>query len=117
MLNTFLFFCVEIYSGVICALEKGVNSINSDTPEVGVMIANMLSNSDMLLDGDLFNNIQKENIKNLVKEYKPFLHPGFKFRYECSQLLLAIPHNIPNNSLSILWSNANEWTPLIERRN
>lgn len=61
--------------------------------------------------------IKAETSKNLALHYGRELFPDWPLGYEDNQLLLAFHHNIPDNSLPILWfdEGSQAWSPIFPR--
>jgi len=103
----------QVYYCVLTAFEKGKLFIESDV-SIPVMFGYLYEKNQQVKDGNLFENDDKEKIIKLVDAYAPKLS-DYSWGYDDCQLLVAFESNIPNNSLSILWSDQG-WKPLIERR-
>lgn len=115
--------CRAIY----CALygvDKGIENVRKNGNYECVIVANLIrekdrvfsSGSSLLLDVD-----KRKKIMNIAKKYGKDLYPKHPLGYENSQLLITFPHNVPNNTLPIIWagpaseSNADYWEPLVPR--
>ena len=63
------------------------------------------------------DSIDKTISEQLAHGYGMELCPGYPLGYDDGQLLLAFHHNIPDNSLPILWYDENQppWSPIFPR--
>ena len=102
----------QIHYCVLTAFEKGKSYIEEET-KIPVVFGYKYGKKQQVRDGDIFDTDDKDKIKTLVEKYSPN-EPEFSWGYDDCQLLVALESNIPNNSLSILWSEKN-WTPLLKR--
>jgi hypothetical protein len=104
----------RIYYCVLTAFDKGVKKIEEQT-KIQTISAYLYEQSSMVIDGDLFNDIERKQIKSLIEKYHSRLPNKFLYGYDDCQLLVAFESNIPNNSISLLWGTEC-WTPLLERK-
>ena len=103
----------QIHYCVLTAFEKGKSFIENEV-NVSVTCGYLYEKNQQVKDGSIFSNDIKTKIIELVERYAP--EPlEYLWGYDECQLLIAFQNNIPNNSLSILWSDQ-AWTPLIERK-
>ena len=63
--------------------------------------------------------INKENIRNMCLKYGQVLCPDYPLGYGDCQLLIGFNHNIPDNTLPIIWGdeqyNNKKWAPIFKR--
>ncbi|MBM4056516.1 MAG: hypothetical protein FJ264_17990 [Planctomycetes bacterium] len=64
----------------------------------------------------------RKRLKKICKKYGNQLYPGHPLGYEDSQSLFVFPHNVPNNTLPIIWAGPDSesapgriWRPLWKR--
>jgi hypothetical protein len=115
----------NIIYGCLYGLESGIENIQNNSHFSKVLVANLLkdkdcaftSNSQIFPDTDL-----RKSIKRIATKYGKKIYPSGPIGYDDAGLLIAFPHNTPNNTLPIIWggveseSLADHWEPLIARR-
>jgi hypothetical protein len=104
----------RVYYCVLTAFDKGIEHIRNQTG-VQVICPQVYNKSWMVIDGDIFNSVEKTKIKSLVKKYSNRLPEQYLYGYDNCQLLIAFESNIPNNSISLLWASE-YWSPLFKRK-
>jgi hypothetical protein len=104
----------SIYYCVLAGFEEGIKKIIQRTG-IKVIFGHQYNTSSKVLDGELFSEEEKRQIKELINKYANRLPKDFLWGRDNCQLLIALESNVPNNSLAILWAS-HYWTPLIERK-
>lgn len=105
----------DIYYCVLTAFEKGIKKIEEKTKIKTIFGYLYEQEAHQVREGKLFNEKDKAEVEKLMKKYESRLPHDYIWGYDDSQLLVAFQGNIPNNSISILWSDKG-WTPLIRRK-
>jgi hypothetical protein len=59
--------------------------------------------------------ISKDTARAIAESYGRRLEPAIPLGYADNQLLLAFHHNTPDNTLPIMWSDTNGWSPVFRR--
>jgi hypothetical protein len=104
----------KLYYCSLVAFEDGIKKVEKDS-NVKVICGRKYEPSSKVLEGDLFSDAEKDQIKNLVTKYSRRLPQEYLWGRDNCQLLVALESHIPNNSLAILWASK-YWSPLIERK-
>jgi hypothetical protein len=63
-------------------------------------------------------HIRKEFARQMCRQYGEKICPSYPLGYKDNQLLLGFHHNIPDNTLPIIWSkgtNEKKWSPIFTR--
>lgn len=105
------------------AHEKGLSNINSASPRVEVLAAEVLGGNHHFFSGTVLDQYRIDGLKNqLLAQYiaicEEFGLGSGKighFGYDDQALAYGFTHGTPNNSLPILWQDARGWTPLLHR--
>jgi hypothetical protein len=63
----------------------------------------------------VFEDGCREIAKEIFWKYGFRLEPKLPLGFREGQLLIAFDHNVPNNTLPVLWSSADNWFPLFKR--
>lgn len=58
---------------------------------------------------------KREKIKQMCLHYGKICHPEAPLGFGDGQLLVGFSHNIPDNTLPIIWSTENEWNGIFPR--
>ena len=63
------------------------------------------------------DGLKKDDAEGIVRHYGERLMPGHSLGYQDSQLLLGFTHNIPDNTLPIIWRESENphWRPIFPR--
>lgn len=99
-------------------LEKARNTEFDRVEAIHELQASELAFSDTsriyVVEG---NGISKENGLRMAQYYGELLAPGHALGYKNGQLLLGFEHNIPDNTLPIIWSSEGQfdWTAAFPR--
>ena len=59
---------------------------------------------------------RRASARKICELYGMRLAPDSPLGYGDAQLLIGFHHNVPDNTLPVVWSNAHGWQPLIKRR-
>lgn len=115
----------NIIYGCLYGLESGIENIQSNSHFSKVLVANLLKDKDCAFtsNSQVFPNAElRRSIKRIATKYGKKIYPSGPIGYDDAALLIAFPHNTPNNTLPIIWggveseSLADHWEPLIARR-
>ena len=63
----------------------------------------------------LFEDGCREIAKEIFRKYGSRLEPKLPLGFRDGELLIAFDHNVPNNTLPVLWSSTDNWFPLFKR--
>ena len=110
---------LNVFITTVCGLESGIDLARRSleslhytvTPYVPDDLTKCFSDSSSIFASES----ERHEAKKIAGKYGVKLLPDQPLGFNDGQLLLTFPHNCPNNSLPILWSNKNEWLPLFER--
>jgi len=107
----------KFYYLVLVANEKGISYILNKTglPVIPSVVLDrryeIFSNNSIYFTNDNF----KRKAAAMCKKYGESLLPGDGLGFNNSQLLIGFHHNVPDNTLPIIWSEENEWNPIFPR--
>lgn len=116
---------IEKYYITLFAFEEGLERVKTDAGFTRVISAKILSDeykafsprSHYFTDTDV-----RERLKGICAKYGKRLYPKHPLGYENSQSLLVFPHNVPNNTLPIIWAGPESeseegvvWKPVWKR--
>lgn len=111
--------------GCLYALDSGIRRIEEAGHFGKVLTATRLTEKDCAFTPVSRLRVDEESreiIKSIAKRYGDRIYPAGPLGYDGAGLLIAFPHNTPNNTLPIIWggveseSTADDWEPLIPRR-
>ena len=106
-------------------MEEGLERVKTDAGFTRVIPAKILSDeykafsprARYFTDPDV-----RERLKKICTKYGKRLYPEHPLGYEDSQSLLVFPHNVPNNTLPIIWAGPESeseegvvWKPVWKR--
>lgn len=107
------------------AMERGLEEVSNNAGFSSVYAAKVISEAERA-----FSNTSaffpesdvRERLELLARKYGDRLYPKHPLGYGDSQLLLAMHHGVPNNSLPIIWAGIRSesavdvpWEPLFKR--
>jgi hypothetical protein len=104
----------RIFYCSLTGFDEGIKKIIEQT-KISVLCGNIFDTHKIVIDGEIFSNEQKEEIKKLMEKYSKLLPHDYIWGKDDCQLLIMFEVNIPNNSLAILWASK-YWTPLKQRK-
>lgn len=58
---------------------------------------------------------ERVQAESTMRKHGMLLEPSFPLGFNDSQLLLGFFHNIPDNTLPVIWSTKSDWTPVFRR--
>ena len=120
---------VDKYYITLFAFEEGLKKVRANAGFTKVISADSLSVEDKAFspqshyfkgsdDPDI-----RERLKNICLKYGKRLYPAHPLGYDDSQSLLVFPHNVPNNTLPIIWAGPESesapgeiWKPVWKRK-
>lgn len=109
---------IKLYYMVLSALEIGLNKVKANTnfkiicPQIFGEEYRVFSNSSFIFPQEE----KKESAKKVCEFYGNNLEGGkYALGYKGSEALLGFHHNIPNNTLPVIWSDKKGWFPLFPR--
>lgn len=107
---------------VLVATEEGIASVREDTDFDNVSAVFELDGSYKCLGDNARqfasppDGIDRQVAHKLALEYGSLLWPEHPMGYKNSQLLMGFHHNVPDNSLPILWwDESDSWAPVLPR--
>lgn len=117
---------VEKYYLVLFAFEAGLEKVRKEARFKKVIAAKELSEEYKAFSpkSRYFSNAEvKKRLEGICRKYGDRLYPKNPLGYEDSQSLLVFPHNVPNNTLPIIWAGSFDsesapgvvWWPVWER--
>lgn len=116
---------INKYYVVLLALENGLNKVIKEAGFTQVIPAKALSEEYKAFSPKscYFKNAkQRERLKKICSKYGELLYKKYPLGYEDSQGLFVFPHNVPNNTLPIIWAGPESeskpgvlWKPLWKR--
>lgn len=109
---------IKLYYMALAALKKGVDNVEKYTnfkvicPEIFDEEYRVFSDKSFIFP----EKKKRESAKQVCKIYGEDLE-GKKYAlgYKDSEALIGFHHNIPNNTLPIIWSDKKRWFPLFSR--
>lgn len=112
------FHNIKLYYVALAALKGGVGNVEKNTdfevicPQIFDEEYRVFSNKSFIFP----EKKKRESAKQVCKIYGEDLE-GKKYAlgYKDSEALIGFHHNIPNNTLSIIWSDKKGWFPLFPR--
>ncbi|MGR3179968.1 MAG: phosphoribosyltransferase-like protein [Candidatus Anammoxibacter sp.] len=120
---------IETYYITLFAFEEGLKKVRANAGFTKVIPADTLSDEDKAFspqshyfkgsdDPDI-----KERLKRICMKHGKKLYPAHPLGYDDSQSLLVFPHNVPNNTLPIIWAGPESesepgviWKPVWKRK-
>jgi len=109
---------VDLYCLVLFAFQSAVEYIQENTP-FKVICVELLDERDRAFSPEcavFSDDEERRRTEEICRRHGEVLWPTNPLGYDNSQALIAFEHQIPNNSLPILWSNAKGWIPIFERK-
>ena len=116
---------IDKYYVVLLALENGLNKVIKESGFTQVIPAKVLSEEYKAFSPKscyFKNTKQRERLKEICSKYGERLYPEHPLGYDYSQGLFVFPHNVPNNTLPIIWAGPESesepgvpWKPLWKR--
>ncbi|OHB49230.1 MAG: hypothetical protein A2099_03905 [Planctomycetes bacterium GWF2_39_10] len=116
---------INKYYVVLLALKNGLNKVIKEASFTQVIPAKVLSEEYKAFSPKscyFKNTKQRERLKEICYKYGKLLYRDHPLGYEDSQGLFVFPHNVPNNTLPIIWAGPESeskpgvlWKPLWKR--
>lgn len=113
------------YYLALFAFEDGLKKVSEQAGFKKVIAAKTLKEEDKAFSSKsrYFSDPEvRERLKAICRKYGEKLYPGNPLGYEDSQSLLVFPHNVPNNTLPIIWAGPDSesevgevWSPVWKR--
>lgn len=111
------------YYLMLFGTTEGIATVRSSTAFDVVEAVVELDNSYKVFEGDRYflnapPSLSKADSKSICLKYGTKLLPPYPLGYKDGQLLLALHHNTPDNSLPVIWSTgttSTRWTPIFRR--
>jgi len=113
---------IQVYYLSLIVTESGLTKIQSSNPKCKLIYSELLSQdykafsekSSVLPD---YQMEERKHAKIVCKKIGEFLEGEmYSLGYKNSELLIGLHHNIPNNTLPIIWSEKKEWVPIFRRK-
>ena len=110
---------IKLYYVALAALKDGINNVKENT-KFEVICPQIFDEEYRVFSDKSFifpEKKKREYAKRVCKTYGEDLE-GKKYAlgYKDSEALIGFHHNIPNNTLPIIWSDKNGWFPLFPRK-
>jgi len=116
---------IDCYYCSLVGFENGINNLEKNSGFKKIIPCIKLGNENKAFSNKSICFPESETrykIKKLALKYGNKLYPKGPLGYDGSEALIVFPHNVPNNTLPIIWagpSNEKEatepWNPLFER--
>jgi hypothetical protein len=111
---------VQVYYYALFGLEKGLSDVRSSTLFDKVDAVFVLNDSFKCFSEDSRYFLPEEQAERLAAckamgDHGERLCPGAGLGYKDGQLLLGFFHNIPDNTLPIIWCDNEGWIPVFRR--
>ena len=116
---------IDKYYVVILALKNGLNKVKNEAGFKIVIPAKELSEEYKAFSPDSYyfkDPKQRKQLKRICSKYGKLLYPKHPLGYNDSQCLFVFPHNVPNNTLPVIWAGPESesepgvpWKPLWKR--
>jgi hypothetical protein len=112
---------ITIYYLSLIMTEEGLHRIRNYNHEINLIYSELLSknyktfseNTCILAD---YTTTDREIAKEVCKKIGLFLEGEiYALGFLGSELLIGLHHNIPNNTLPIIWSKKHDWIPIFSR--
>jgi hypothetical protein len=102
---------------VLVGSTKGVNYIEQKTKIKVLPIVELDERYNLFSDSSIYytDNKKKQQVKKICDSYGKKLYSTASLGYDNSQLLIGFHHNVPDNTLPIIWTNKNGWNPIFQR--
>lgn len=109
---------IQLYYMVLVALKKGIDTIKNET-NLNIICPQIFDEEYRVFSdkSTVFPDKKKRNIaKQVCENYGEYLEGKRNaLGYKNSETLLGFHHNIPDNTLPIIWSDEREWYPIFKR--
>jgi hypothetical protein len=114
---------VDVFLLAVCGFERGVEKVEAAVKKLGwevtVRAADILGDEDRCFsDHSSFfdEDEQRAEARALCGKFGGELEPKRPLGFADSQAAVCFEHGCPNNSLTVLWKEAPNWTPLFPRQ-
>jgi hypothetical protein len=114
---------VDVFLLGVCGFERGVEKAEAAARDIGwqvsVRVADVLGEEDRCFsDGSSFFDDEHQQVEahSLCAKFGAELEPKRPLGFADSQAALCFEHGCPNNSLTVLWKESSNWTPLFPRQ-
>jgi hypothetical protein len=113
---------IQVYYLSLIVTEDGLKSIQASNPKCKLIYSELLSqdykvfseNTKVLPD---YTENDRKQAKIVCKKIGEFLEGElYELGYKNSELLIGLHHNIPDNTLPIIWSDSKDWVPIFSRK-
>lgn len=116
---------INKYYVVLLALKNGLNKVIKEAGFKQVIPAKVLSEEYKAFSSKscyFKDPQQRKRLKGICSKYGKQLYPKYPLGYEDSQSLFVFRHNVPNNTLPVIWAGPESeskpgvpWKPLWKR--
>lgn len=109
---------IDLYYLVIFALKNGLVNVRTNTNFK--IVSSQIFNEEYRIFSDesyiFLVKEKREKARCICENYGKYLEGNkYALGYNNSEALLGFHHNIPNNTIPIIWSTKNDWYPLFKR--
>lgn len=111
---------IEVDYYCLFGLDKGIESVRAETAFTEVRALFTLDESFRCFSNDSRYYLADEQAAKRIafdtmSKHGGFLCPAHPLGYKDGQLLLGFSHNIPDNTLPVIWSDEDNWAPIFRR--
>jgi len=113
---------IKIFYIPLIALQEGYNFIHTKYPKLEVLCSQFFSNEySVFSEKSYLYSAEEPEMRRLKKEvcrtYGNNLETkDWELGFNESQVLIGFHHNVPDNTLPVIWSEKNGWFPIFHRK-
>ena len=109
----------KIYYLALIGLEKGIEKMHSECPEITIICSQVLDREYQVFS-DTSYIFPEEKTRELSRKVCQQLGchlegEDYALGYKNSEVMVGFHHNIPNNTLPLIWSGNKGWYPIFVR--
>ena len=112
---------LKIYYLSLIMTEVGLENIRSFDPDIKMIYSELINKEYKVFSEGThilpeYSDDERKIAKEVCRKIGDFLETElYDLGYKKSELLIGLHHNIPNNTLPIIWSNNKDWFPIFPR--
>jgi len=97
--------------------KKGIYHVETSTGIKAISAVELDDRYSVFSNNSIYfdNSTKKDAAKQMCEKYGKKLVSGAPLGYDDSQLLVGFHHNVPDNTLPIIWADVNNWMPIFPR--